>query len=36
MNVNQIYSLVNTITSEVLGKSNVVLEDLSNIVDVGK
>ena len=36
MTVNQIYGLVNTITSEVLGKSGVVLEDLSNIVDVGK
>ena len=36
MTVNQIYTLVNTITSEVLGKSGVVLEDLSNIVDVGK
>ena len=36
MTVNQIYGLVNTITSEVLGKSGVVNEDLSNIVDVGK
>ena len=36
MTVNQVYTLVNTITSEVLGKSGVVLEDLSNIVDVGK
>ena len=36
MNVNQIYTLVNSITTEVLGKSGVVLEDLSNIVDVGK
>ena len=36
MKVNQIYELVNSITSEVLGKSGVVLEDLSNVVDVGK
>ena len=36
MNVEQIYSIVNTVTSEVLGQSNVVQEDLSNIVDVGQ
>ena len=36
MEVKQIYSLVNTITSEVLGNTTVILnEDLSNIVDVG-
>ena len=35
MNVAQIYSLMNTVTSEVLGAENVVKEDLSNIVDVG-
>lgn len=36
MEVNQIYEILNTITSEVLGKSDLVQEDLSNIVDVGK
>lgn len=36
MNVAQVYSLANTITGEVLGKENVVTEDLSNIVDVGE
>lgn len=34
MEVKQIYSLVNSITSEVLG-SEIVKEDLSNVVDVG-
>lgn len=36
MKVTQIYEITNTVTSEVLGKENVVNEDLSNIVDVGK
>ena len=35
MEVKQIYTLVNSITSEVLGKDNVLQEDLSNVVDVG-
>ena len=35
MNVKQIYELVNTITNEVTGKSGIVAEDLSNVVDVG-
>ena len=35
MEVKQIYELMNTVTNEVLGKSNIVLEDLSNVVDVG-
>lgn len=35
MDVKQIYELVNTITSEVTGKSGIVAEDLSNVVDVG-
>lgn len=35
MKVEQIYDIVNIITSEALGVSNVVQEDLSNIVDVG-
>lgn len=36
MKVNQIYSIVNSITGEVTGKTDLVSEDLSNIVDVGK
>lgn len=36
MEVKQIYEIMNTVTGEVLGKSDVVAEDLSNIVDVGK
>lgn len=36
MKVTQIHELMNTVTSEVLGKENIVNEDLSNIVDVGK
>lgn len=35
MEVSQVYELVNTVTSEVLGESVIVSEDLSNIVDVG-
>lgn len=35
MQVKQIYQLMNGITSEILGKTEVVKEDLSNIVDVG-
>lgn len=36
MKVNQIYELVNSTVSEVLGKEDLLLEDLTNIVDVGK
>lgn len=36
MNVKQIYELVNTITTEITGKSGIVAEDLSNVVDVGE
>ena len=36
MEVNQIYEILNTITTEMLGKSDLVQEDLSNIVDVGR
>jgi hypothetical protein len=36
MTVQQIYTLMNTVTSEIIGKSDVVKEDLSNVVDVGK
>ena len=35
MKVNQIYELMNSVTSEILGKENVLQEDLSNVVDVG-
>lgn len=36
MKVNQIYEIINSITNEVTGKTDLVSEDLSNIVDVGK
>ena len=36
MEVKQIYDIMNTVTGEALGKSDIVAEDLSNIVDVGK
>lgn len=35
MTVTQIYNLMNTVTTEILGKSDLVAEDLSNVVDVG-
>ena len=35
MEVAQIYSLMNTVTGEVLGDSALVKEDLSNVVDIG-
>lgn len=35
MEIRQVYELVNTATSEVIGDSAVVSEDLSNVVDVG-
>lgn len=35
MEVKQIYELVNNATSETLGKSDLLAEDLSNLVDVG-
>lgn len=35
MEVKQIYQLMNTVTSEVLGESDIVAEDLQNVVDVG-
>lgn len=35
MKVEQIYSIINSITSEALGESAVLAEDLSNIVDIG-
>lgn len=36
MKITQLHELVNTTTSEVLGESVVLNEDLSNVVDVGK
>lgn len=35
MKVEQIYNLVNSITRELLGKEDLLQEDLSNVVDVG-
>lgn len=35
MEVKQIYDIMNSVTSEVLGRTEVVTENLSNIVDVG-
>ena len=35
MTVKQIYELMNGVTSEILGKTDLVLEDLSNVVDLG-
>ena len=36
MTVQQIFGFVNSMSQEILGKSAVVKEDLSNIVDIGK
>lgn len=36
MKVKQIYEIMNTITESVTGKAELLKEDLSNIVDVGK
>ncbi len=36
MEVRQVYDLLNATTKEVLGKTDLVAEDLSNVVDVGK
>ena len=35
MEVKQIYTLINSVSSEVLGKSDIVAEDLTGIVDLG-
>lgn len=35
MEINQIYEAVNTATNEALGKTDIVAEDLGNIVDIG-
>lgn len=36
MNVEQIYTLINSVSGEVLGKTGIVTEDLTGIVDLGK
>ena len=36
MKMEQVYQILNTVTSEVLGESVIVQEDLSNVVDVGQ
>lgn len=36
MDVNQIYTLINSVSGEVLGKTDIVTEDLTGIVDLGK
>lgn len=36
MQVKQIYQIMNDVTKEILGKTGLVTEDLTNIVDVGK
>ena len=35
MKINQLHTLVNTVTQEVLGDTGLVQEDLSNLVDIG-
>lgn len=35
MEVNQIYKLINSVSGEVLGKTDIVAEDLTGIVDLG-
>ena len=36
MKITQLHELVNTATTEILGASAVVNEDLTNLVDIGK
>lgn len=36
MKVQQAYTLLNTITNEILGTTDIVAEDLSNVVDIGQ
>lgn len=36
MQVKQIYELMNNVTNEILGKNDILLEDLSNVVDLGE
>ena len=35
MKVTQVYELLNSVTKEILGETDIVKEDLSNVVDVG-
>ena len=35
MKVSQVYELLNTVTGEILGQTDLVKEDLSNVVDLG-
>ena len=35
MKVTQIKDIINSVTGEVLGKTDLVAEDLSNLVDIG-
>lgn len=35
MEVKQIYQLMNNVTGEIIGKTDLLLEDLSNVVDIG-
>ena len=35
MDIKQIYQFVNTVTNEILGKEDLVKEDLTNLVDIG-
>lgn len=36
MNVTQIYKIINSVSKEVLGKTDIVQEDLTGVVDLGK
>lgn len=36
MKVEQAYTLLNTITNEILGANDIVAEDLSNVIDIGQ
>lgn len=35
MEVKQIYTLINSVSGEVLGKTDIVQEDLTGVVDLG-
>lgn len=35
MNVNQIYTLINSVSKEVLGRTDIVADDLTGVVDLG-
>ena len=36
MKVTQLKDIINSVTTEILGKDNVLNEDLTNITDIGK